>query len=59
MLHKIYYFTLYLFPAMNDSILKIKIPFKSGIILKKHISFNFMLKYYDKISLRQFTKTLK
>ena len=44
---------------MNDSILKIKIPFKSGIILEKHISFNFMLKYCEKNSLRQYTKTLK
>ena len=33
-------------------------PIDSGILLKKYVSCNLMLKRYIKISLRQFTKTL-
>ena len=32
--------------------------FESSILLKYHVSCNFMLKYYITVSLRQFTKTL-
>ena len=31
---------------------------ESGILLKNHVSCNFMLKYYITVSLRQFAKTL-
>ena len=33
-------------------------PIEIGILLKKYISCNFMLKYYITVSLRQFTKAL-
>ena len=33
-------------------------PIESGILLKNHVSCNFMLKYYITVSNRQFTKTL-
>ena len=52
-----YYFTLYLFQAINDSIIRLMMPTESIILLKNHVSCNFMLKYYITVSLRQFTKT--
>ena len=39
----VYYFTLYLFQAINDSIFKLMMPIESSILLKYHVSCNFML----------------
>ena len=35
-----------LFQAINYSIIKLMISIESGILLKNHVSCNFMLKYY-------------
>ena len=54
----IYYFTLYLFKVVNYSFFKLMIHIESSILLKNHVSCNFILKYYIKISVRQFMKNL-
>ena len=33
-------------------------PIERSILLKNHVTCNFMLKYYITVSLREFTKTL-
>ena len=47
MLHKfdINYFPWYIFSSINDSILKLMMPIESSILLKNHVSCNFMLKF--------------
>ena len=44
--------------GINDSIFKLRMTIDSGVLLKNHISCNFMLKYRITILLRQFTKSL-
>ena len=51
-------YKLYLFYAINNSIFKSIRPIEGTILLKNHVSCNFMLKYYITFSIRQFGITL-
>ena len=56
--HFTYIIALYLFYAINDSILKSMMPINTSIFWKNHVSCSVMLRYYITVSNRQLTKTL-
>ena len=53
----IYTTSIFVYSKNNDSSFNLMMTIDGGILLKNHVSCNFMLKYYITILLRQFMKT--
>ena len=54
----IYNTSRYIHSKLLITIFKLMMPIENSILLKSHVSCNFMLKYYITILFRQFTETL-